>query len=147
MPTHTTPPPHADQTDQTAEPARRASRFDERGIALQTVIIMVVLLAIAGGIAAVLLSRGQAASNQLEDQALGTPATSYTSSSFCRSAGFDWDDASTTASDEKCRYPDNDACIAAGGSGVTNKVGTPGADKTSNSYCRTSGGTFLGKIV
>ena len=31
---------------------------DLRGIALQTVIIMVVLLAIAGGVAAVLLSRG-----------------------------------------------------------------------------------------
>ena len=31
---------------------------DARGIALQTVIIMVVLLAIAGGVAAVLLSRG-----------------------------------------------------------------------------------------
>ena len=32
---------------------------DVRGIALQTVIIMVVLLAIAGGVAAVLLSQGR----------------------------------------------------------------------------------------
>ena len=71
MTTHTTPPPHADQTDQTdqtAEPARRASRFDERGIALQTVIIMVVLLAIAGTVAAVLFSRASDVTGDLESQ-------------------------------------------------------------------------------
>ena len=66
MPTHTTPPPHADQTDQTAEPARRASRFDQRGVALQTIIIMVVLLAIAGTVAAVLLTRAGEETDRLE---------------------------------------------------------------------------------
>ena len=78
LPTHTTPPPHADQTDQTAEPARRASRFDERGIALQTVIILVVLLAIAGAVAAVLFSRASDVTGDLESQdvsaAIDTPA-------------------------------------------------------------------------
>ena len=69
MSTHITPPPSADQTGaETAEPARRASRFDERGIALQTVIIMVVLLAIAGTIAAVLLSRAGEVTSELESQ-------------------------------------------------------------------------------
>ena len=67
MPTHTTPPPHADQTDQEAEPARRASRFDERGIALQTIIIMVVLLAIAGAVAAVLFNRASTETARLEN--------------------------------------------------------------------------------
>ena len=66
MPTHTTSPPHADQTDQTAEPAPRAPRFDERGIALQTIIIMVVLLAIAGTVAAVILTRAGEETDRLE---------------------------------------------------------------------------------
>ena len=38
---------------------------DVRGIALQTVIIMVVLLAVAGAIAAVLISRGNQAATDL----------------------------------------------------------------------------------
>ena len=42
MSIHITTPPRAEQTEpEAAEPARRASRFDERGIALQTIIIMV----------------------------------------------------------------------------------------------------------
>ena len=46
----------------------RATRNDERGIALQTVIIMVVLLAIAGTVAAVLLSRASDVTGELENQ-------------------------------------------------------------------------------
>lgn len=41
---------------------------DVRGIALQTVIVMVVLLMIAGAVAGVLLSRGESAISDLEDQ-------------------------------------------------------------------------------
>ena len=132
MPTHTTPPPHADQTDQTAEPARRAPRFDERGIALQTVIIMVVLLAIAGGIAAVLLNRGQEASDQLASSDFGTAANEFTSPRLCRSAGHGWDESATeckridafdagTQTDQTCKAfntrwkegtgPDADNCV------------------------------------
>ena len=44
------------------------SAADSRGIALQTVIIMVVLLAIAGAVAGVLLSQGQEAVTQVEQQ-------------------------------------------------------------------------------
>ena len=89
MPTHTTPPPHADQTDQTAEPARRASRFDERGIALQTIIIMVVLLAIAGSVAAVLLNRAGEETANLEG---GVSSTAYgiTNAQGCNIGGYDW---------------------------------------------------------
>ncbi len=45
---------------------------DMRGIALQTVIIMVVLLAVAGGVAAVLLSTGSEVTGELESQDTGT---------------------------------------------------------------------------
>ena len=88
MPTHTTPPPHADQTDQTAEPARRAPRFDERGIALQTIIIMVVLLAIAGSVAAVILSRAGEETGRLEQ----TDSVAYgiTNAEGCRLGGHSW---------------------------------------------------------
>ena len=92
MPTHTTPPPHADQTDQTAEPARRASRFDERGIALQTIIIMVVLLAIAGSVAAVLLSRAGEETSNLEET--DSAAYGITNETGCNLGGHTWDDGS-----------------------------------------------------
>ena len=41
---------------------------DIRGIALQTVIVIVVMLAIAGAVAGVLLTRGSEAVSELEDQ-------------------------------------------------------------------------------
>ena len=41
---------------------------DNRGIALQTVIVIVVMLVIAGGVAAVLLSRGADVTGQLQAQ-------------------------------------------------------------------------------
>ena len=43
-------------------------RNDERGIALQTIIIIVVLLAIAGAVAAVLLTRAGAETDRLEGE-------------------------------------------------------------------------------
>ena len=89
MTTHTTPPPHTDQTDQTAEPARRAPRFDERGIALQTIIIMVVLLAIAGSVAAVLLSRAGEETSNLEET--DSAAYGITNDTGCRLGGHTWD--------------------------------------------------------
>ena len=44
---------------------------DIRGIALQTVIIIVVMLGIAGGVAGVLVSRGQEVTGQLEATSVG----------------------------------------------------------------------------
>ena len=57
-------------------PIRRAAP-NTAGIALQTVIVIVVMLLIAGGVSAVLLSRGQEAIGDLESASVGvvTPAT------------------------------------------------------------------------
>ena len=63
---------------------------DVRGIALQTVIIMVVLLAIAGGVAAVLLSRGGEAVTDIERQQISRKASDFTGSALCSAAGFTW---------------------------------------------------------
>ena len=60
-----------ENNDQRAPSRLRArlqqSRHDTRGIALQTVIIMVVLLAIAGAVVAVLLSRTGEVTGELEN--------------------------------------------------------------------------------
>ncbi len=63
---------------------------DARGIALQTVIIMVVLLAIAGGVAAVLLSRGGEAVTDIERQQISRTAADFSGSTLCDAAGFTW---------------------------------------------------------
>ena len=44
---------------------------DKRGVALQTVIVIVVMLAIAGAVAGVLLSRGSEVTSDLESQNVG----------------------------------------------------------------------------
>ena len=63
---------------------------DVRGIALQTVIIMVVLLAIAGAIAGVLLARGGEAVADVERQQISRSAVEYSSEALCKAAGFTW---------------------------------------------------------
>ena len=68
---------------------------DARGIALQTVIIMVVLLAIAGGVAAVLLSRGGEAVRDIERQDISRKAADFSGESLCEAAGHTWVSAST----------------------------------------------------
>lgn len=65
---------------------------DIRGLALQTVIIMVVLLAIAGAIAAVLVTRGGEAVDEVEGVELGNLNTQE----LCEGAGRTWT-ATTTA--------------------------------------------------
>ena len=68
---------------------------DVRGIALQTVIVMVVLLAIAGGVAAVLLARGGEAVTDIENQKIARLASDYSNKTLCDAAGFAWDAAAT----------------------------------------------------
>ena len=63
---------------------------DVRGIALQTVIVMVVLLAIAGGVAAVLLTRGQEAISDIEDQQITRDLADYNNKTLCSAAGGIW---------------------------------------------------------
>ena len=69
---------------------------DARGIALQTVIIMVVLLAIAGGVAAVLLSRGGEAITDIERQQISRQASEFSGSALCKAAGFVWSSATSS---------------------------------------------------
>ena len=68
---------------------------DVRGIALQTVIVMVVLLAIAGAVAAVLLTAGGEAAEDLERQDITRDFTDYKTSALCVTAGFTWDTTNT----------------------------------------------------
>lgn len=63
---------------------------DTRGIALQTVIIMVVLLAIAGSVAAVLLTRGSDAVDDLDQSSVGPEASEYNNERLCERAGYTW---------------------------------------------------------
>lgn len=69
---------------------------DIRGIALQTVIIMVVLLAVAGGVAAVLITRGEQAVDELDRQQLTRQPADFTSEVLCDAAGFTWVPAAGT---------------------------------------------------
>ena len=142
MSTHTTTPPHADQAGQAAaEPPPQVSRFDQRGIALQTVIIMVVLLAIAGGVAAVLFSRGQSATQQLESQNIvAAAAEDYKSQTLCNSVtGLTWDGG-------KCKYEGNNGCTNSGGNvGDTSKDAAAGGKQVAGK-CYTEIGVVLGDI-
>ena len=87
------------------------ARGDTRGIALQTVIIIVVLLAIAGAVAGVLLTRGTEATSQLEESNVVRKAAEYGGSkALCEAAGFDWDNTKADATgstaaltDDKCQ--------------------------------------------
>ena len=76
-----------------------ASAADERGIALQTVIIMVVLIAIAGAIAAVLVTRGNQAVSEIERTNIATQPSNYASQTLCEAAGFKWVNAGCQASE------------------------------------------------
>ena len=61
---------------------------DRRGIALQTIIIMVVLLAIAGAVAAVLVTRAGTETDRLEDET--DRWTEIGNETGCDIAGGDW---------------------------------------------------------
>lgn len=75
---------------------------DTRGIALQTVIIMVVLLVIAGGVAAVLLARGNEAVQDLEETNVSNLARSdITSPALCTANGGLWT-TSSSGTDAHC---------------------------------------------
>ena len=78
---------------------------DRRGVALQTVIIMVVLLVIAGAVATVLLTRGQEAVTDLEKQDISRDPEDFKNDALCKAAGFEWStatNASGTVTASKC---------------------------------------------
>lgn len=74
---------------------------DIRGIALQTVIIMVVLIVIAGAVAGVLLTRGNEAVSDLERQDVSREASDFSNRALCVAAGFSW--SSIAANSSACR--------------------------------------------
>ena len=74
---------------------------DMRGIALQTIIVMVVLLAIAGAVAGVLLARGSEETDRL-DEVESVDYEDITSYTLCKSAG-------GFSSDEAVGVANNDA--------------------------------------
>ena len=61
---------------------------DQRGIALQTIIVMVVLLAIAGAVATVLLNRAGSESDRLENETVDL--TEFNTFLSCDTAGGTW---------------------------------------------------------
>ena len=63
---------------------------DIRGIALQTVIIMVVLVVIGGAVAAVLVNRSGSEIERLEDTDITIDASKYKAESLCEMAGHTW---------------------------------------------------------
>ena len=67
---------------------------DARGVALQTVIIIVVMLAIAGAVAGVLLNRAGQTTDQLENTE-NIEWAEINSESACRIAGGTWTDGGT----------------------------------------------------
>ncbi len=70
---------------------------DIRGIALQTVIVIVVLLAIAGAVAGVLISRGDQAVADLERQDIARPpVANVTTRTECVRWGYEWDDGTNS---------------------------------------------------
>ena len=67
-----------------------ATVTDMRGIALQTVIIMVVLIAIAGAIAAVLVTRGGQAVDEIQRTNITAQPSNFKNKTLCEAANFHW---------------------------------------------------------
>ena len=61
-----------------------------RGIALQTVIIIVVLVAIAGGVSVALIGQGGDAIEEIDDIDITVDRTTITDEHECRAAGGTW---------------------------------------------------------
>ena len=66
------------------------------GIALQTVIIMVVLIAIAGAVAAVLVTRGGEAVDEIRSTNIAQRPANFNNETLCAAAGFHWNSNSGT---------------------------------------------------
>ena len=71
---------------------RRLRPADARGIALQTVIIMVVLVVIAGAVTAVLVNRAGTETTRLENVDSQLDADQYPTEVLCEQAGHTWND-------------------------------------------------------
>lgn len=72
---------------------RSVVRHDERGIALQTAIIMAVLIAVAVSISAVILSRGGEVADDLQRQNVTFKPERLLTEDLCNKYDFKWDPA------------------------------------------------------
>ena len=105
---------------------------DERGIALQTIIIMVVLLAIAGAVAAVLLTRAGTETDRLEGET--DRWSGITNETGCEIAGGAWSNPGGTGS---CGQPGTVIHIASTGHADTAAdchTGPDGGDNHDHSF-------------
>ena len=75
---------------------------DTRGIALQTIIVMVVLLAIAGAVAAVLLNRAGSETDRLENETINF--ADYETKLGCDTAGGTWTEGATDQNGDGDKY-------------------------------------------
>ncbi len=139
---------------------QRAPRLstNANGIALQTVIIMVVLIAIAGAIAAVLVSRGNQAVSEIERTNITTQPSNYSSQTLCEAAGFKWVNAGCQASEASdpgaggafnlfqtrahCEGHNHVWTPGSGGSGGTCAANSDKTAYQSEAACTRGGGTW-----
>lgn len=68
---------------------------DERGMALQTVIIMVALIAVAVAVSAVILTRGGEVADDLERQNVTFDPSRFRTPALCVEYGYSWDTSDT----------------------------------------------------
>lgn len=87
---------------------------DRRGIALQTVIIMVVLVVIGGAVAAVLVSRAGQETDRLENVDSSVKIANYGSETLCDQAGHKWTSGACVAQDSASDYDKAGPCREAG---------------------------------
>ena len=106
---------------------------DIRGIALQTVIIIVVMLVIAGGIAGVLLSRGSDVMGELEAQ--DVTRTVDTASECLATAASLANDPADGA------FTPGTSCVVTSTSAGANDTG----DRFTRAQCQLAGGAFSGE--
>lgn len=106
---------------------------DNRGIALQTVIVIVVMLVIAGGVAGVLLSRGAAVQADLEAQDV---TRAVDTAQECADAG-----NTLTADATDAVFTPGTNCVVTSDSNMANDTG----DRFTRSACQLQGGTFTGQ--
>ena len=116
----------------TARRCLRLPAMSEDGIALQTVIVIVVMLAIAGGVAGVLLSRGNEVTADLEAASVGPDLSQYREAT-CKAAGHVWFNGTSTTA----------ATLATGNAHIIVAAATTGYFSSSGAYV----GNLVGSAV
>jgi len=71
--------------------SRTAVHRDERGIALQTIIVMVALIAVAVAVSAVILTRGSEVADDLERQNVTFQPSRFRTEALCLEYDYSWD--------------------------------------------------------